>query len=179
MQRLEGNLAVMTGGSSGIARATPAKFAERAPRLQLLVAARRRSIRQFTRLATAYWLLGQTSGSRASWTLAAHSEGTKAAWTSSQPKRFRQVLPAEYSKLNKGEPQKMLKRIATLILSTGMCLVLAGRISLALQDQSQSQDKMSGDKMESHDKMSKDKDKMSKHKMDKEEKKDKMDHQSN
>jgi pentapeptide MXKDX repeat protein len=128
--------------------------------------------------------------------LAAHPEGTKAAWTSSQLKRFRQGLPAEYFKLNKGEPQKMLKRISTLILSTGMCLALAGPVSLAFQDQSQSQDKASGDKMESHDKMdshdkmsadkmeshdkmSKDKDKMSKDKMDKEEKMDKMDHQSN
>ena len=73
----------------------------------------------------------------------------------------------------------MLKRITTLILSTGMCLALAGPISLAFQDQSQSHDKMSGDKMESHDKMSKDKEKMSKDKMDKEEKMDKMDHQSN
>ena len=41
----------------------------------------------------------------------------------------------------------MLKRITTLILSTGMCLALAGPISLAFQDQSQSHDKMSGDKM--------------------------------
>jgi hypothetical protein len=153
-------------------------------------------------LATAYWLLGRTPGSRAGWTLAAPPEGTKAVWTSSQPKRFRQGLPAEYSKLNKGEPQNMLKRITTLILSMGMCLALAGPISLAFQDQPQSQDKtesqdkmsgdkmkshdkmgsqdkMSDDKMESHDKMSKDKDKMSKDKMDKEEKKDKMDHQSN
>ena len=73
----------------------------------------------------------------------------------------------------------MLKRITTLILSTGMCLALAAPISLAFQDQSQSHDKMSGDKMESHDKMSKDKEKMSKDKMDKEEKMDKMDHQSN
>ena len=72
----------------------------------------------------------------------------------------------------------MLKRITTLILSTGMCLALAGPISLAFQDQSQSHDKMSGDKMESHDKMSKDKEKMSKDR-DKEEKMDKMDHQSN
>jgi hypothetical protein len=110
-------------------------------------------------------------------------------------KRFRQGLPAEYFKLNKGEPQKMLKRISTLILSTGMCLALAGPVSLAFQDQSQSQDKASGhkmeshdkmdshdkmsdDKMESHDKMSKDKDKMSKDKMDKEDKMDQKDHQS-
>jgi hypothetical protein len=135
-------------------------------------------------LATAYQLLGRTLGSRAGWTPAARQEGTKAARTSSQPKRLRQGLPAEYSKLNKGETQKMLKRITTLILSTGMCLALAGPISLAFQDQSQSQDKKSGakmeshDKMDSHDKMSKNKDKMSKDKMDKEEKMDKMDHQS-
>jgi hypothetical protein len=101
------------------------------------------------------------------------------------PNVFGRVSLLNIPNSNKGGTQKMLKRITTLILSTGMCLALAGPISLAFQDQSQSQDKMSGDKMESHDKMdshdkmSKDKEKMSKDKMDKEEKMDKMDHQSN
>src|SRR5215469_14433801 len=161
MEDSEGNVAVITSGSTGIARATPALFCGEGVKVA-------------------------DRGSR--------PEGAKAALTSRQPKRFRQGLPAEYSKLNKGETQKMLKRITTLILSTGMCLALAGPISLAFQDQSQSHDKMSGDKMESHDKMdshdkmsnnkmeshdkmSKDKEKMSKDNMDKEEKMDKMDHQ--
>jgi hypothetical protein len=72
MERLAGNVAVITGGSGGIALAPRHYFAERAPQLPLLVTSRRRSIRQFTRLATAYEVLCRTLGSQAGWTLAAH-----------------------------------------------------------------------------------------------------------
>jgi NADP-dependent 3-hydroxy acid dehydrogenase YdfG len=65
MERLAGNVAVITGGSGGIALAPRHYFAERAPQLPLLVTSRRRSIRQLARLATAYELLCRTLGNRA------------------------------------------------------------------------------------------------------------------
>ena len=54
MEDSEGNVAVIRGGSTGIARATPALLCERAPKsCRSRVATRRRSIRRFTRPAAA------------------------------------------------------------------------------------------------------------------------------